>query len=95
VIRVVGLSREEVFYALREQGIGVNVHYIPVYYHPLYKQKFGIERGLCPIAETAYEQILTLPIFPKMSEEDIESVVSTLYKINNDSLAYKFNTQEI
>jgi len=67
-------SRLEIFSALRNQGIGVNVHYIPVHYHPFYKKTFRLSQGLCPAAEDAYERILTLPLFPEMTEEDVERV---------------------
>ncbi len=62
--------RKEVFTALREKGIGVNVHYIPVYYHPYYKG-LGYEKGLCPQAEKLYENIITLPLYPGMTQEDV------------------------
>jgi perosamine synthetase len=56
-------DRAMLFAALRREGIGVNVHYIPVHLHPLYRQRFGLGPGLCPVAEAAYEQILSLPMF--------------------------------
>lgn len=73
-------SRLEIFSALRNQGIGVNVHYIPVHYHPFYKKTFNLSQGLCPMAEEAYERILTLPLFPAMTEEDVEKVCRTIKK---------------
>ena len=57
-------GRAEIFAALRAEGIGVNVHYIPVHLHPFYRQRFGTGRGECPVAEAAYERIITLPMFP-------------------------------
>lgn len=70
-----GTGRGEIFKALRDQGIGVNVHYIPVHLHPFYQKRFGTCRGTCPVAEAAYEEILSLPIFPKMTDEDVQTVV--------------------
>jgi dTDP-4-amino-4,6-dideoxygalactose transaminase len=58
-------------------NIGVNLHYIPVYYHPYYK-KVGYKKGLCPNAEKLYEGIITLPLFPEMTKEDVEYVVECL-----------------
>ena len=58
------VDRATVFAKLRTEGIGVNVHYIPVHLHPYYQKKFGTGPGLCPVAEAAYEQILSLPIHP-------------------------------
>ncbi|MCK5163220.1 MAG: UDP-4-amino-4,6-dideoxy-N-acetyl-beta-L-altrosamine transaminase [Desulfobacula sp.] len=71
-------SRQEVFSFLRNEGIGVNVHYIPVHYHPFYKKTFNTFKGLCPIAEDAYERILTIPLFPAMTEEDVKAICSKI-----------------
>ncbi|MGE6257353.1 UDP-4-amino-4,6-dideoxy-N-acetyl-beta-L-altrosamine transaminase [Heyndrickxia sporothermodurans] len=71
------LSRRNVFNQLRKLNIGVHVHYIPVYQHPYY-QKLGYEKGLCPVAEKWYERALTLPIFPKMTQKDIDDVITGL-----------------
>ncbi len=76
-------SRLEIFSSLRNEGIGVNVHYIPVHYHPFYKKTFNTSKGLCPIAEEAYEQILTLPLFPSMTKEDVKKVCSLVQKSVN------------
>lgn len=73
-------SRKEIFEALRAENIGVHVHYIPVYYHPFYQQR-GFEKGLCPFAESWYEQAMTLPIFPKMSEQDIDDLIKAVKKV--------------
>ena len=72
-------SRLQVFGALRAENIGVNVHYIPVYWHPYYN-KLGYGRGLCPVAEKAYEEIVTLPLFPAMSDRDAEDVIRAVKK---------------
>ncbi|WP_291572599.1 UDP-4-amino-4,6-dideoxy-N-acetyl-beta-L-altrosamine transaminase [Clostridium sp. UBA4548] len=75
-------SRKEIFEALRSENIGVNVHYLPVYLHPYYK-KLGYERGLCPNAEYIYERIITLPLFPTMTEQDINDVITAVKKVIN------------
>ncbi len=66
-------SRNEVFDFLREKGIGVNLHYIPVYLHP-YFEDLGFKPGLCPEAESYYAQAITLPLFPAMKDEDVDYV---------------------
>jgi perosamine synthetase len=71
-------KRTEIFAALRAAGIGVNVHYIPVHLHPFYRQHFATKPGDCPIAESAYERLLTLPLHPKMSSQDIENVINAV-----------------
>lgn len=73
-------SRLQVFGALRAENIGVNVHYIPVYWHPYYN-KLGYGKGLCPVAEKAYEEIVTLPLFPAMSDRDAEDVIKAVKKV--------------
>ena len=75
------VDRATVFAALRAEGLGVNVHYIPVHLHPYYRKQFGTGPGLCPVAETAYEQIISLPIFPRMSDEDEEDVIDAVSKV--------------
>lgn len=75
-----GINRTELFGTLREEGIGVNVHYIPVHLHPYYRQRLNTGPGLCPVAEAAYEQILSLPIFPGMTDDDIDRVIVTINK---------------
>jgi len=75
------VDRGKIFEALRAEGIGVNVHYIPAYYHPFYRELLGDQTGLCPVAEEAYEQIISLPIFPAMADSDIDDVVAAVEKI--------------
>jgi perosamine synthetase len=74
-------SRAELFSALRAEGIGVNVHYIPVHLHPFYREHFGTHPGMCPVAEAAYEQIVSLPMFPRMTDADVEDVITALQKM--------------
>ncbi len=73
-------DRADVFRALRADGIGVNVHYIPVHLHPFYRERFGTGPGLCPVAEEAYEEILSLPMFPGMTDGDAEHVILSVRK---------------
>lgn len=69
------MRRDAVFAALRADGIGVNVHYIPVHLHPFYCERFGARPGMCPQAERAYGEVLSLPIFPAMSDADVADVI--------------------
>ena len=78
VIRLApSLSRDRVFAALRAEGIGANVHYAPVYTHSYYQAR-GYRKGLCPVAERTSQQILSLPIFPAMTEADVNRVVDAV-----------------
>ncbi len=74
-------DRGAVFRALRAEGIGVNVHYIPVHLHPYYRQRFGTGPGLCAAAEAAYEEIISLPIFPRMTGGDVDDVIAAVRKV--------------
>ncbi|MBI4555990.1 MAG: UDP-4-amino-4,6-dideoxy-N-acetyl-beta-L-altrosamine transaminase [Candidatus Hydrogenedentes bacterium] len=74
------VDRKNVFRALRAEGIGVNVHYIPVYWHPYY-QELGYKRGQCPIAEAFYERALTLPLWAGMTDEDANDVITAVNKV--------------
>jgi len=74
-------TRAEVFSALRAEGIGVNVHYIPVHLHPYYRQRFDYRAGDIPYAEAAYERLISLPIFPRMKDTDVEDVIRAVGKV--------------
>lgn len=73
-------NRNEIFRALQKENIGVNVHYIPVYLHPFYQQ-LGYKKGLCPHAESLFQEIITIPLFPKMTDEDVDDVIAGVNKV--------------
>ena len=73
-------GRAEVFTALRAENIGVNVHYIPVPWHPYYRD-LGFRKGNWPVAEESYERMLSLPIFPAMSDDDVQDVITAVQKV--------------
>src|SRR3954470_6153164 len=58
------IDRRQAFNHLKASGIGANVHYAPVYHHSFYRERYGYQVGLCPRAEAAYKEILTLPVYP-------------------------------
>lgn len=72
--------RDEVFGKLREAGIGVQVHYIPVYHHPYYAE-LGFKKGLCPKAEAYFAAEISLPMHPSLTDEDQVKVIETLHKL--------------
>lgn len=74
------LKKKIIFRVLRQKGIGVQVHYIPVYFHPYFKRR-GFKRGLCPEAEYFYEREISIPIYPTISQREIEYVVKTLWDL--------------
>lgn len=82
IVQVKNCDRRKVFEALREHGIAVNVHYIPVYLHPYY-QEHGYKDVHCRNAEEVYSHIISLPLYPTLTEEQQQYVIETLkYVIN-------------
>lgn len=76
------VGRKEIFEALQKENIGVNVHYMPVYLHPYYRE-LGYKKGECPIAEDLYERMITIPLFPSMTDYDVKSVIDGVKKVIN------------
>lgn len=76
-LRVLEGRREEVYDRMRESGIGVQVNYVPVYWHPAYED-LGYRRGSCPRAEAFYAEQLSLPLHPGLETDDVDRVVDTL-----------------
>jgi UDP-4-amino-4,6-dideoxy-N-acetyl-beta-L-altrosamine transaminase len=86
VVMVRDAGRRSAFFErLRASGLGVQVHYIPVYLHPYYR-RLGYEPGLCPVAEDRYARSVSLPIFPRMSDDDVSSVVERVSAAAADTL---------
>ena len=76
------INRREFFDALAAENVCCNVHYIPVYYFPHY-EKLGYKKGLCPKAEKLYDEMITLPLYYVMSDQDCEDVIKAVEKIAN------------
>ncbi len=74
------IDRKRFFDALSAEKVCCNVHYIPTYYFPYY-EKLGYKRGICPQAEKLYEEMISLPLYYAMSDEDVESVILAVKKI--------------
>lgn len=74
------VNRRQFFDAMAAENICCNVHYIPVYYHPYY-EKLGYRKGLCPKAEKLYEEIMSLPLYYAMTEQDVEDVIHAVRKV--------------
>ena len=77
-----GMDRDRAFRELRAGNIGVNVHYKPVHLQPFYQYEYGTRSGDCPVAEAAFDQLLTLPLHPGMSSDDLEDVVRALRRLD-------------
>lgn len=77
IVQVKNCDRRQVFEKMREKGIGVNVHYIPVYMHPYYQER-GYENVHCANAEEIYSHIISLPLYPGLTSEQQDYVIDTL-----------------
>lgn len=75
------IARAEFFASLRAENIGVNVHYIPVHLHSYYRDRFGYQNGDFPVAEQAYSQLISLPMFHSMTDEDVDDVIEAVLKV--------------
>ena len=76
-LRIKDGRRRQLFEFLRENGIGVQVNYIPVYWQP-YFADLGYQRGMCPKAEAYYEQQISLPMFPDLKNDDVDRVIELI-----------------
>ena len=77
------IDRNEFIEALKAENIGSSVHFIPLHLHPYYKEKYGFKRGDYPTAEYIYDREISLPLYPKMTDEDVRDVISAVKKIIN------------
>lgn len=73
-------TRREFFDAMSAENVQCQVHYIPVYWFPYYQQ-LGYEKGLCPKAEEIYKGILSIPLYPKMTDQDVKDVIHAVKKV--------------
>ena len=74
-------SRKQVMEELREKNIGTQVHYIPVYTQPYYQEHYGYKWGMCQNAEEYYHRALSIPLYPKMSDEEVEYVIEKILEL--------------
>jgi len=77
----IGLSKSELFKKMKEFGINLQVHYIPVHLQPFYSKKYGFEKGDFPISEEFYEKEVSLPIYPNLKEGDVSKVINSLLEL--------------
>ena len=76
------IDRNSFINELKQRGIGSSVHFIPLHLHPYYQRAYGYRRGDFPVAEAQFERCLSLPIYPTMSDADVEYVIDTVTKIS-------------
>lgn len=73
-------TRREFFDAMSAENVQCQIHYVPVYWFPHYR-RLGYERGLCPKAEAVYQGIMSIPLYPKMTDQDVEDVIHAVNKV--------------
>lgn len=73
-------SRRQFFDAMSAEGVQPQIHYVPVYWFPYYRH-LGYEKGLCPNAEEIYKRIMSIPLYPEMSDQDVEDVIHAVRKV--------------
>ena len=74
-------TRTQVMEELKAKGIGTQVHYIPVHFLPYYRENFGFKEGDFPGAEHYYHQCLSIPLYPRMTDEDVRKVIEAVYEV--------------
>jgi dTDP-4-amino-4,6-dideoxygalactose transaminase len=72
------IDRAEFIEELKQLNIGASVHFIPLHLHPFYQQEFGYQRGDLPQAESIYDSVVSLPLYPGMSENDVQDVIEAV-----------------
>ncbi len=77
---IIKASRREFFDALYEEGTCPQVHYLPVYMHSYY-ESLGYKKGLCPVAESTYESIMSIPFYPALTDEEVKDVIKAVCKV--------------
>jgi UDP-4-amino-4,6-dideoxy-N-acetyl-beta-L-altrosamine transaminase len=75
------VDRKKMFEELQKEGLGVQVHYLPLHLQPLYRKKFGYKKGDFPVAEIYYQRAITLPLFPKMTGREVNKVIKSVKKV--------------
>lgn len=78
-----GCDREEFVNAMHAENIGVQVHYVPLHYHPHFQEEYGYERGMFPETERVYDGLVSLPLHPEMDEGDVSDVVDAIRRVHS------------
>ncbi|WP_436930028.1 DegT/DnrJ/EryC1/StrS family aminotransferase [Halosimplex halobium] len=77
-----GCDRGEFVNAMHDENVGVQVHYVPLHYHPLFQEEYGCERGDFPNTERVYEGLVSLPLFPGMDDSDVADVIQAVERLH-------------
>jgi dTDP-4-amino-4,6-dideoxygalactose transaminase len=66
---------------LRAEGIGCSVHFIPLHRHPYYQQQYGLHPSQFPIADMAFERLISLPLYSRMTDDDVDDVIMAIHSL--------------
>ena len=77
-----GCDRKRFVNAMHAENVYVQVHYLPLHYHPFFQKSFGYERGQFPNAERVYDRIVSLPLYPAMDDETVDDVIRAIRRIH-------------
>jgi dTDP-4-amino-4,6-dideoxygalactose transaminase len=75
------ISRDSFIVAMKERGIGTSVHFIPIHHHPYYRETFGWAPGDLPVADQAFETMVSLPLYTRMTETEVDRVATAVEEI--------------
>jgi dTDP-4-amino-4,6-dideoxygalactose transaminase len=67
---------------MHAENIYVQVHYVPLHFHPLFQERFGYERGQYPVTEAVYDGLVSLPLYPAMGDEEIDDVIRAVHRLH-------------
>jgi len=91
------IDRDQFIEALHDHGIGTSVHFIPLHLHPYYRNAYGFRRGDFPHAEAAYDGAISLPLYPQLEEEKVETIARVVKKLirQNKKRVHSFIKEEL
>ena len=77
-----GCDRKEFINAMHAENLGVQVHYVPLHYHPYFQEEFGYEEGMFPVAEEVYDKLVSMPLHAEMNQDDIGKVTQAVERLH-------------
>jgi dTDP-4-amino-4,6-dideoxygalactose transaminase len=77
-LEMLTIGRDQFIRELKARNIGTSVHFIPIHLHPYYRDKYGYEPGDFPVALGNYRRLVSLPLYPRLSEQDVEDVIEAV-----------------
>jgi len=85
-LELLRISRAEFIEHLKSEGIGTSVHFIPLHRQPYYRERFGLQPSGFPVADAAYQRLISLPLYTRMTERDVDDVVEAVRRVVRHNL---------